>query len=225
MTAAMEAASQMATVIQEDPHGTAVALGNAAIDYADAVVRLDPRAIASLGEFTGQLAVPASGAKALKVAGESIDAARAAMRLGDEFFDAGVMDELEDMSRAAGRAVEPAQVRVNQFDGARRESETLEDLRAQHPNAQIQSQVYLRTEDGRRALDPLTGEGRRLDFVVIEDGRVIDVVETTSMGARKAEQFRKEQRIRAEGGTFIRDRAGRCLLDTCDILTREDRRR
>jgi hypothetical protein len=200
------------------------AVHGAAVGFTVDVAMGDPRAMAGLGEFTGQLVVPAGTAKGLKVAGESVDTARAAMRMGDGFLDAGMADELEEVSRAAGRATDPAQVRANQFEGARRETETLAELQAQYPNARIQSQVYLRTADGERALDPLTGEGRRLDFVVIEDGRVVDVVETTSMGARKAEQALKELRIRESGGTYIRDRSGKCLLDACDIMTREDRR-
>jgi hypothetical protein len=62
--------------------------------------------MASLGEFTGQLAVPASGAKALKVAGESVSAARAAMRLGDGFFDAGMVEDLDAAYSAATRGLD-----------------------------------------------------------------------------------------------------------------------
>ena len=146
------------------------------------------------------------------------------MRLGDGFFDAGMVDDLGEMSRAAGRVADPPQIRINQFEGTRRETETLADLQAQYPNARIQSQVYLRTEDGKRAVDPLTGEGRRLDFVVIEDGRVVDIVETTSQRALKDVQSRKEQRIRTASDVYIRDRQGKCLISVCDIETRFDRR-
>ena len=145
---------------------------------------------------------------------------------GAQFFDLGMMDDLESAYSAAGRHPESAQVRVNQFEGARREGETLADLQAKYSNAQIQQQVYLRTSDGRRAIDEgFTEEGRRLDFVVIQDGKVVDVVETASPTARKSAHFEKEQRIRANGGTFIRNRENRCLLDICEVPTAEDRRR
>ena len=225
MTDAMESVHHTAVVIKEDPSGAARALHVAAVGFAVDVAMGDPRAMAGLGEFAGQLVLPASTAKGLKIAGDTLGTVRPALRMSDGFLDAGMLDEIEDVSRAAGRAADPAKVRINQFEGVRRETETLADLRVQYPNARIQSQVYLRTADGKWARDPLTGEARRLDFVVIENGRVLDVVETTSIGARKTEQFRKEQRIRAEGGTFIRDRIDRCLLDACDVQTREDRRR
>jgi len=145
-----------------------------------------------------------------------------------EFVDPAVDADLEEAYLPAGRAEEPAQVRVNQFDGARREDGTYADLQAKYPNARIQRQVYLRTADGKRAKDPLTGEARRVDFAVIEDTpdgpRVVDMVETTSPTAKKLGQGDKEQRIRGANGTFVRDRREGCLLDACDVPTREDRR-
>lgn len=141
------------------------------------------------------------------------------------FLDPTVVEELDEAYRPAGRADKPAQVRVNQHEGARRESETLAELQARYPGANIQQQVYLRTGNGRRAIDEgFTDEGRRLDFVVVQDGRVVDVLETTSPTARKGGQFEKEQRIRANGGTFVRDRQADCLLDVCNVSTQEDRR-
>jgi hypothetical protein len=102
------------------------------------------------------------------------------------------------------------------------------DLQAKYPNARIQRQVYLRTADGERAKDPLTGEARRVDFVVIEDApdgpRVVDMVETTSPSAAKDVQNRKEQRIREASEIYVRDRQEDCLLSACDIETRFDRR-
>ena len=221
---AFETAHRTAQVIQEDPSGAAAAIGTAATSYAVDLAMLEPRALAGLSEFVGQAFLPAGSAQGLKVAEESLSAARDAMRLGDGFFDAGMVDDLGEMSRAAGRVADPPQIRINQFEGTRRETETLADLQAQYPNARIQSQVYLRTEDGKRAVDPLTGEGRRLDFVVIEDGRVVDIVETTSQRALKDVQSRKEQRIRTASDVYIRDRQGKCLISVCDIETRFDRR-
>ncbi len=33
--------------------------------------------------------------------------------------------------------------------------------------------AYLRDKDGNIVRDPVTGEGRRIDFVVIKDGKVV----------------------------------------------------
>jgi len=103
VTNAMETVDRTATVIKEDPTGAAVAASNAAVKFGSDVAAGDPRAMAGLGEFAGQLVVPGAGAKGLKVAGESLVAARSVMRMGDDFLDAGLVDELADASRAVGR--------------------------------------------------------------------------------------------------------------------------
>jgi hypothetical protein len=103
LTDAMETLDRTATVIKEDPTGAAVAASNAAVKFGSDVAAGDPRAMAGLGEFTGQLAMPGAGAKGLKVAGESLGAARSGMRMGDDFLDAGLADDLAEMSRQAGR--------------------------------------------------------------------------------------------------------------------------
>ena len=78
---------------------------------------------------------------------------------------------------------------------------------------------------GRKAIDPLSNnEGRRIDFVVIENGKVIDSVEVTSMRANKLSQQAKEDNIRQNGGTFIKDRATGKLLDISNIKTTLERR-
>jgi hypothetical protein len=53
---------------------------------------------------------------------------------------------------------------------------------------------------------------RRLDLVVIHNGAVLKAVEVTSMTASKDDQLAKERRIRARGGTCIKDR------DTGEII-------
>ena len=81
----------------------------------------------------------------------------------------------------------------------------------------------MRDVDGKRVRDPVTGEARRIDNVVIQDGRVIDSVETTSPSAPKASQADKENRIRESGGKHVRDRDTGCLLEI-NCNTREVRR-
>jgi RHS repeat-associated protein len=103
MANAMEATHRTAVVIEEDPGGAVRAVHGAAVGFTVDVAMGDPRAMAGLGEFTGQLVVPAGTAKGLKFAGESVDTARAAMRMGDGFIDAGMADDLAAMSRGGGR--------------------------------------------------------------------------------------------------------------------------
>lgn len=111
----------------------------------------------------------------------------------------------------------------NSVEGRRRQLETDAELQGLYPDASIQAEQYLRGSDGRIARDPLTGEGRRIDHVVIQDRKVIDSIETTSPTAPKLPQANKESRIRESGGGYIRDRDSGCLLEIgCN--TREVRR-
>ncbi|HPT51437.1 MAG TPA: hypothetical protein PLS67_05465 [Accumulibacter sp.] len=70
----------------------------------------------------------------------------------------------------------------------------------------MQNQQYLRDRDGNIAIDPNTGTARRLDHVVVVGGKVVDVVETTSLTAEKDRQILHEQERRNAGGVYIRDR-------------------
>lgn len=97
-------------------------------------------------------------------------------------------------------------VQDNRINGQRRQNEVHQDLTQQYPGASVQDEQYLRDGDGNISIDPKTGTARRLDHVVIENGRVIDVVETTSMGANKRTQLLHEANVRNNGGTFVRDR-------------------
>lgn len=118
----------------------------------------------------------------------------------------------------------PNGVQANQQAGKAREAAELADLKAKNPDASIQPERYLRTADGKRAVDPLTGESRRVDFAVVKDKKAIDLVETTSQTADKAAQIAKENRIREAGGTFIRDKTTKELIDVTDVPTRINRR-
>ncbi|MFC3813328.1 RHS repeat domain-containing protein [Lacihabitans lacunae] len=115
-------------------------------------------------------------------------------------------------------------IKANQAAGAAREVAEHADLVKNNPGSSVQNQQYLRTPDGKIAKDPITGEGRRIDHVVIENGKAKDVVETTSKTANKIKQFDKEERIRDNGGTFVRDRITRELVNIKEISTRTSRR-
>src|SRR5690606_37147116 len=111
-------------------------------------------------------------------------------------------------------------VRANQLAGSSREALVRAELRALYADASVQSEVYLPTANGRRAVDPLTGEMRRIDSVVFQGGQVLDSVEVTSLTANKASQIAKENRIRQNGGTFVRDRETGNLIDISQVPTR-----
>lgn len=104
---------------------------------------------------------------------------------------------------AAGTRAE--RLAINAANGARREREVAEALRRENPGARIQNQSLLRNSAGQVVRDPRTGEARRLDHAVMQNGKA-RAVETTSLTAPKASQLAKEERIRDAGGGHIRDR-------------------
>lgn len=111
------------------------------------------------------------------------------------------------------------------IDGARREAYVQKKLEGRFKDANVQWESYLRTADGRRAVDPDTGEARRIDHAVIQDGKALHLVETTSRTAKKTEQVAKELRIRDAGPVYIRDRKTGKLIDVSNVPTRESRRK
>jgi hypothetical protein len=113
----------------------------------------------------------------------------------------------------------------NKEEGDRREKEELDELKLNNPDAKVQKERYLRDKNGKIVKDPLTGEGRRIDIVVIENDDVKEVIEVTSETADKAEQIAKEKRIRKKGGTFIRDKETRELIDISKKSTKIKRRK
>lgn len=69
----------------------------------------------------------------------------------------------------------------------------------------IQCECYLRNAQGKSVKDPLSGERRRVDTVVIENTQA-QSYEITSPNADKRLQIAKESRIRASGGIYVKNR-------------------
>jgi hypothetical protein len=132
-------------------------------------------------------------------------------------FDRG-MDALR--GRASGMTGIVGLVQDNAAAGRARELRVQNRLEGAFPNAKVQRESYLRNADGTRAVDPLSGEARRMDHVVIENERVRHLVETTSPTADKMEQILKEQSIRSQGPVYIRDRSTGKLIEVSDVETR-----
>jgi RHS repeat-associated protein len=122
-----------------------------------------------------------------------------------------------DIGAMSIRDTAGSQVEVNAAAGAARELDELVALTRSHPGATVLQQRQLLDASGRIVLDPVTGTGRTLDFVVADSGgaspTVVDVVEMTSLSASKAEQLAREGRIMAAGGRFVRDPGTGSLLE------------
>ena len=115
----------------------------------------------------------------------------------------------------------------NKIDGLAREEEVSEELKEKYPpeeGYEIVSEAYLRDKDGKIVRDPESGEARRIDFVIIKDGKVVDSVEVTSKTADKTAQSAKESRIRDAGGNYVRDSNGNLVEIPPTVQTRIERR-
>ncbi|WP_411710778.1 RHS repeat domain-containing protein [Neisseria animaloris] len=95
----------------------------------------------------------------------------------------------------------------NKKDGDAREAKHREDLEAQYGVDRILGQKFLRDKKGDIVKDPLTGESRKLDFVIKGAGANggAHAQEVTSLTASKTAQILKESRIRDAGGIYVRD--------------------
>ena len=109
----------------------------------------------------------------------------------------------------------------NKEEVLRREAEVEEEL----DGYEIVSEAYLRDCEGKIVRDPETGEARRIDFVVVKDGKVVDSIEVTSETADKTGQTAKEERIREAGGNYIRTSDGSLAKYPDDLHTTIERRK
>lgn len=115
----------------------------------------------------------------------------------------------------------------NKIDGLQRENDVKESLAKEYPKEEgyeIVSEAYLRDDEGNIVKDPETGQARRIDFVVVKDGKVVDSVEVTSKTADKTEQIGKENRIRENGGNYIRNNEGNLVEIPDNVQTKIERR-
>ncbi len=122
------------------------------------------------------------------------------------------------VEEAANKAKKTVQMLKNALDGAKRAMKTAEELAAENPGKVVQQERTLRDAEGNKVVDPVTGEGRRVDHAVIDHNTgTAKTYETTGDNVDKRLQIDKEKRIRANGGTYIRDNETGKLVPTENI--------
>ena len=130
-------------------------------------------------------------------------------------------DKMENVEKEVSSVVQ------NKLDGCRRENEVAKELEKQYPESEgykVLRERELCDKDGNPVVDEQTGKKRRVDFVVVKDGKVVDMVEVTSKTAPKRDQLAKEYRIRDNGGNYIKDYDGNVCRIPSNVETRVERR-
>ena len=133
-------------------------------------------------------------------------------RVAGEELAAGERSARPLLNRSQGAAA--CRAVPNKCAGIRREGFAWRILEERYPSAYIQGETYFRTKNGRIAIDPVTRSGRRVDYSLFSDNKLVKRFEVTSQTADKRGQLAKERRIfdrRANGslrtgGIYARDR-------------------
>lgn len=118
------------------------------------------------------------------------------------------------------RARPPCRAIPQKCAGLLREDAARRILADRYPNERIQAETYLLNRDGTRAIDPVTKQARRIDFVLFNEGNFTRRFEVTSQYADKQAQLAIEQRIltlqsngrRRTGPVYVYDRQGRRMV-------------
>lgn len=120
-----------------------------------------------------------------------------------------------------------SQIELNRENGALREEKAFNDIQKEFPESEgfkYHQEAYLRDERGNIIKDEISGEARRIDILVEKEGKIHKSFEVTSESAPKKLQIAKEERIRQNGGNFIKDRDTGRLIELPKKVTTEIRR-
>lgn len=94
------------------------------------------------------------------------------------------------------------QLDQNRADGTRRQEQYRQEMADIYGEENVLTERFLRNANGDVVRDPVTGEGRRLNCVVV-NGQCGYAAEVTSPTVDERQQIRKETNIRNAGGIFV----------------------
>lgn len=209
----------------------------AAKEVAEAGAKKATKEIAGAGVEKAAKEVAEAGVEkaAKEVAGEGVEKVakevaeegveKAAREVTEEGVEKSAKEMAESGTEKAFKEVdEVSQALKNKLDGLAREGKVFEDLISKFGENNVLSEQFLRDKAGNIIKDSVTGEARRIDFIVKKGEKIIKSIEVTSKTAPKIQQIQKEMRIlekaRELGGAFIKDpRTGQLIEFTKDIVT------
>ena len=108
----------------------------------------------------------------------------------------------------------------NRVSGDLREMHVLHYLQTLYPYARIVRERFLRDSNGISLRDPITNQRRRIDFAVIRNDKIVDLIEVTNLTTDKTKQVEKEERIRCISDVYIKDPMTQRLLNITQVETR-----
>lgn len=96
-------------------------------------------------------------------------------------------------------------IKSNSIKGTKREKIVQAELEQEHGVGNVLQQRTILDKNGKKLVDGRTGQGRRLDHVVLDQqGKAIKRVETTSLTAEKRTQLRKEKSILRSNDAYVK---------------------
>lgn len=115
------------------------------------------------------------------------------------------------------------QVEINYEMGDFREKNVFSELKENYPEKdgyKIFPERYLCDKEGKIVRDTVSREARRIDFLIGTDREIMKSIEVTSEKAPKEMQLAKEERIREQGGNYIRSpETGELIIFPSNIKT------
>ena len=198
---------------------TAVGIGAATAGAGYAAVKSGSTA-AKTGTKLAVKEVAEAGTKKImkKTAGEATEkivketVETAAEKVAKETTEAKVGKTIREGIKEVIKSIDKksiSQIEKNRIAGALREKKVWKKLASEFGKENVFREQYIRDKFGNIIKDSVTGEARRIDFIVIKGDKIIKSIEVTSQEAQKGFQIAKEYRILEEarkiGGAFIKD--------------------
>lgn len=137
-------------------------------------------------------------------------AEKAAKEVAEEGAEKASKEVAETGTETAVKEVDESSIiRKNKLDGTAREETVLNNLDSYYGKENVLREQLLRDASGKPIKDLETNTARRIDFIVIQNDKIIRSIEVTSQTADKTAQMAKESRILEEaaknGGAYIKN--------------------